>query len=214
MKIFEKLNSMFLSQEKSQWDISFIFCVWDKRQRISMSSFFSSTMKFFVTFLLLFIDLSDARRFSTRASRYRISPTTGVRIALPSNSNVSFWRENLSIKCIFFVAPEQLEWQQQEIGVLIHFNIATYLDNHDGCTNEIVPPASVFNPYRLNTNNWAQTMIDLGAKYAVLVAKVTFFSLWKENSLKIRYILAQLRFPHGSNERYISSESVRCRCSV
>lgn len=70
------------------------------------------------------------------------------------------------------IAPEQLEWQAQEIGVLIHFNMATYLENHDGCTNDVVPSISLFNPYRLNTNNWVQTMVDLGAKYAVLVAKV------------------------------------------
>ncbi|CAF4055086.1 unnamed protein product [Rotaria sordida] len=51
--------------------------------------------------------------------------------------------------------------------------MATYVENHNGCTGDIVPPISLFNPYRLNTNNWVQTMIDLEAKYAVLVAKHT-----------------------------------------
>ncbi|CAF1259137.1 unnamed protein product [Rotaria magnacalcarata] len=91
------------------------------------------------------------KHLSLRSARYRISPLTGVRIALPT--------------------PEQLEWQAQEIGVLIHFNMATYVDDHDGCTGDMVPSISLFNPYKLSTNNWAQTMIDLGAKYAVLVAK-------------------------------------------
>jgi type IV secretory pathway VirB6-like protein len=54
---------------------------------------------------------------------------------------------------------------------LIHFNIATYLNN-DGCTDQIVPNISLFNPYLLNTDNWVRTMIDFGAQYAVLVAKV------------------------------------------
>ncbi|CAF3890931.1 unnamed protein product [Rotaria sp. Silwood1] len=49
--------------------------------------------------------------------------------------------------------------------------MATYVENHDGCTGDVVPPISLFNPYRLSTNNWIQTMIDLGAKSAVLVAK-------------------------------------------
>ncbi len=71
---------------------------------------------------------------------------------------------------VFCIAPEQLQWQAQELGVLIHFNIATYLDN-DGCTDQIVPNISLFNPYLLNTNNWVQTMVDFGAQYAVLVAK-------------------------------------------
>jgi hypothetical protein len=50
--------------------------------------------------------------------------------------------------------------------------MATYVENHDGCTGDVVPPISRFNPYLLNTDNWAQTMVDFGAKYAVLVAKV------------------------------------------
>jgi hypothetical protein len=49
--------------------------------------------------------------------------------------------------------------------------MATYISN-DGCTDQIVPNISLFKPYLLNTDNWVQTMIDFGAKYAVLVAKV------------------------------------------
>jgi hypothetical protein len=43
----------------------------------------------------------------------------------------------------------------------------------------MVPDVSLFKPYLLNTDNWVQTMIDFGAQYAVLVAKVRiilFFS--------------------------------------
>jgi alpha-L-fucosidase len=72
---------------------------------------------------------------------------------------------------IVFLAPEQLQWQAQELGVLIHFNIATYISN-DGCTDQVVPNISLFNPYLLNTDNWVQTMVNFGAQYAVLVAKV------------------------------------------
>ena len=65
-----------------------------------------------------------------------------------------------------------MAWQAQEIGVLIHFNMGTYVENHDGCTGDVVPPISLFDPKDLNTNNWIQTIVDLGARYAVLVAKV------------------------------------------
>ncbi|CAF1487349.1 unnamed protein product, partial [Adineta steineri] len=61
-------------------------------------------------------------------------------------------------------------WQAQELGVLIHFNIATYIDV-DGCSGQMVPNITLFNPYLLNTDNWVQTMTDYGAQYAVLVAK-------------------------------------------
>ncbi len=70
-----------------------------------------------------------------------------------------------------FLAPEQLQWQAQEMGVLVCFNLATYLET-DGCSGQMVPDASLFKPYLLNTDNWVQSMIDFGAVYAVLVAKV------------------------------------------
>ena len=70
-----------------------------------------------------------------------------------------------------FAAPEQLQWQAQELGVLVCFNLATYLVT-DGCTGQMVPSTSLFAPNILSTDNWAQTMVDFGAQYAVLVAKV------------------------------------------
>jgi alpha-L-fucosidase len=69
------------------------------------------------------------------------------------------------------LAPEQLAWQAQEMGVLVCFNLATYLET-DGCTGQEVPTPALFKPNLLNTDNWVQSMIDFGAQYAVLVAKV------------------------------------------
>ncbi|CAF1461859.1 unnamed protein product [Adineta steineri] len=106
-------------------------------------------MNFCIVILVLFAVRTDGRLSSYQ--RYRISSLTGERIALPM--------------------PDQLEWQAQELGVLIHFNLATYIENHDACPQGLVPPTSQFNPYLLSTDNWVQTMMDFGAKYAVLVAK-------------------------------------------
>ncbi|CAF1021179.1 unnamed protein product [Adineta ricciae] len=89
------------------------------------------------------------RLLSSAFGKYRISPKTGVRIALPT--------------------PEQLQWQAQELGVLIHFNLETFFA--DGFELRNIPSSSLFDPYLLNTDNWVQTMIDFGAQYAVLVAK-------------------------------------------
>ncbi|CAF3065525.1 unnamed protein product [Rotaria socialis] len=116
-------------------------------------------MKTAIFLLLLYVSKYDGHPLrynqhkqhgSSLPEKYRISPKTGVRIALPT--------------------PEQLQWQAQEIGVLIHFNIATYIAA-DGCSGQSVPNISLFNPYLFNTDNWVQTMLDLGAKSAVLVAK-------------------------------------------
>jgi alpha-L-fucosidase len=69
-----------------------------------------------------------------------------------------------------FLAPEQLQWQAQELGVLIHFNLETFHISELNSLN--IPSPSMFDPYLLNTDNWVQTMIDFGAQGAVLVAKV------------------------------------------
>lgn len=66
----------------------------------------------------------------------------------------------------------QLQWQKLEIGVIIHFNMAT-MAHSQGCSGtQAPPPASSFNPTAPNfTAQWAQSMVDLGAAYAVYVAK-------------------------------------------
>ena len=42
----------------------------------------------------------------------------------------------------------------------------------DGCSGQSVPNISLFDSYLLNTDNWVQTVLDFGTKYAVLVDKV------------------------------------------
>jgi alpha-L-fucosidase len=89
---------------------------------------------------------------TTYQPKYRISPIDGSKIALPTG--------------------QQLAFQDKEIGVLIHFNIATYL-SIDGCNNvpSLVPNQTLFDPTLLNTDQWMDTITALGGKYATLVAK-------------------------------------------
>lgn len=84
--------------------------------------------------------------------KYRISPLDGSIIALPTR--------------------EQLDFQDKEFGVLIHFEMGTYLDI-DGCNNvpSLVPNLTLFDPALLNTDQWMDSITALGAKYATLVAK-------------------------------------------
>ncbi len=71
--------------------------------------------------------------------------------------------------------PAQLNWlEQSDIGFLIHYNMASYIPvEYDGCNRDpsLVPDITLFNPSTLNTDNWVQTFVDVGAKYAILVAK-------------------------------------------
>ncbi|KAJ6023727.1 Glycoside hydrolase family 29 [Penicillium herquei] len=89
---------------------------------------------------------------STIEPKFRISPIDGSKIALPTK--------------------EQLAFQDKEIGVLIHFDISTYLEI-DGCNNvpNYVPSVSLFDPTLLNTDAWMDSITAVGAKYATLVAK-------------------------------------------
>lgn len=89
---------------------------------------------------------------SASGPRIRFSPLDGSKIALPT--------------------AEQLAWQDKEMGVLIHYNMGTYLDT-DGCNNapDLVPDAGLFAPTQLDTDEWMAAAAALGAGYATLVAK-------------------------------------------
>lgn len=76
--------------------------------------------------------------------------------------------------------PEQVEWADAEIGVIIHLDLVTFCAPYNVCEHFCDPiPPSAFNPARLDTDQWIAAAKSLGAKYAVLVAKHgTGFSLW------------------------------------
>lgn len=83
---------------------------------------------------------------------YRISPIDGSVIALPTQ--------------------DQLDFQDKEMGMLIHFEIATYI-SIDGCNGVpgLVPDPDIFDPSLLNTDQWMDSITASGAQYATLVAK-------------------------------------------
>jgi alpha-L-fucosidase len=68
-------------------------------------------------------------------------------------------------------SPEQLAWQDMEIGMFFHFDIVTYAPNWDFRTWRNIPPPEVYNPVELDTDQWMEAAKAIGAKYAVFVAK-------------------------------------------
>ena len=111
-------------------------------------------MKYSFELLACSATLAVAGAVSTNSTtpKYRISPIDGSIIALPTQ--------------------DQLDFQDKEFGVLIHFEMGTYLDI-DGCNNvpSLVPNLTLFDPTLMNTDQWMDTITALGAKYATLVAK-------------------------------------------
>ena len=73
-------------------------------------------------------------------------------------------------------SPQQVEWQDLEFGVLIHFGTNTYLDREWG---DGTASPQVFNPTQFDPEQWLRAAKAAGAKYIVLVAKHhDGFCLW------------------------------------
>lgn len=73
-------------------------------------------------------------------------------------------------------SPQQLAWQDLEIGVLIHFGPNSFMDREwgDGAAD-----ASVFNPQQLDAGQWVKAAKAAGARYLIMVAKHhDGFCLW------------------------------------
>lgn len=73
-------------------------------------------------------------------------------------------------------SPQQVEWQDLEFGVIIHFGTNTYLDREWG---DGTASPQLFNPTELDAEQWMRAIKAAGAKYIVLVAKHhDGFCLW------------------------------------
>jgi len=73
-------------------------------------------------------------------------------------------------------SPQQIDWQDLEFGVIIHFSTNTFLDREWG---DGTAGPSVFNPTQFDPDQWMKAIRDSGARYVVLVAKHhDGFCLW------------------------------------
>ena len=66
--------------------------------------------------------------------------------------------------------PRQLEYQDWEFGVFLHFGIRTFYEGHRDWDGQAMP-ASAFDPTGFDCDQWADTARQAGAKYIVLTAK-------------------------------------------
>ncbi len=76
----------------------------------------------------------------------------------------------------FKPTPQQVEWQDLEFGVILHFSTNTFLDREWG---DGTASPTVFNPTQFDPDQWMQAIRAAGAKYVILVAKHhDGFCLW------------------------------------
>lgn len=99
---------------------------------------------------------------------------------------------------------KQLAWQELELGVLIHYVSHIYrpdMTDKDWKKSSVrweIPPEKM-NPTRLSPEQWVRSAWEMGAKYAILVAKHgTGFALWptKEND----YSVASMPWKDGKGD--------------
>ena len=64
--------------------------------------------------------------------------------------------------------PQQVAWQDMEMGAIIHFGTNTFLNREWG---DGTAPTSVFNPQHVDTDQWIEAAKSSGIRYVVLVAK-------------------------------------------
>lgn len=73
-------------------------------------------------------------------------------------------------------SPQQLAWQDMELGLFCHFGMNTFCDQEWGDGTD---SAEIFNPEQLDARQWARTAKRAGFKYLVLTAKHhDGFCLW------------------------------------
>lgn len=63
--------------------------------------------------------------------------------------------------------PQQLAYQERQLGAFIHFGPASYIQSD----MMSVPAADIFNPTQLDAEQWVRTAHSFGAKHIVLTAK-------------------------------------------
>lgn len=90
---------------------------------------------------------------------------------------------------------QQLEFQQRQLGAFIHFGPAAYTAS-DFMT---VPDAGIFNPAKLDAEQWVKTAASFGAKHVVLTAKHhNGFCLWPTKTTT--YSVAQAPWKNGKGD--------------
>lgn len=92
--------------------------------------------------------------------------------------------------------PQQIAWQDLEVGMFIHFAPNTWQDRE---YDDLSTPLSAIDPKELNTDQWAETALALGARYVVFVAKhAGGFCMWQTKTTD--YGIAQTPWKNGKGD--------------
>jgi len=104
-------------------------------------------------------------------------------------------------------SPQQVEWQDLEIGVIFHFGTNTFLDREWG---DGTAEPSVFSPTNVDAEQWIRAVKAAGAKYVVLVAKHhDGFCLWPSDLTDYSVKASPWKGGHGNLVREVADAARR-----
>lgn len=102
--------------------------------------------------------------------------------------------------------PQQVAWQDLEIGMFVHIAPNTWQDQE---YDHLSTPLSDINPQKLNTDQWVDTAVSMGARYVVFVAKhAGGFCMWQTKTTD--YGIAQTPWKGGKGD-VVAEIAASCR---
>lgn len=82
-------------------------------------------------------------------------------------------------------APHQVKWHDAELGAVFHYDLHVFDGIRYGQGNNRINPIedyNIFNPTKLDTDQWVKAAKDAGCKFAILTAThETGFGLWQSD---------------------------------
>lgn len=98
--------------------------------------------------------------------------------------------------------PRQLAWQEAELGAVFHYDLHVFDGKKYGQNENRITPIinyQVFNPEKLNTDQWIKAISDAGFKFALITAThETGFALYQSDVNP--FCMRALRFQDGKGD--------------
>ena len=131
------------------------------------------------------------------------SIATAAAISLPSFTPRISTAQTAAARAV--PSADLLAWQDLEIGMFVHFAPNTWQDKEG---DDLSTPLSVINP-DVDTDNWADCAVNLGARYIVFVAKHQGgFCMWQTQTTK--YSIANTSWKNGRGD-VLADLSASCK---